>query len=106
MGKMSKPKKARKLKDFSEGNKTTRNIITVCSILFGFLIWSLLASIPSIGTFLASPRQVWKALLSESSAGGRYWKDWGRHSGREGGARKHSLFRYQGRGGFPGTAGQ
>ena len=70
MGKMSKPKKARKLKDFSEGNKTTRNIITVCSILFGFLIWSLLASIPSIGTFLASPRQVWKALLSESSAGG------------------------------------
>lgn len=73
----NKPRKIRKLKDFSNGDKKTQRIIMVCSIIAGFLLWALISSIPSIKTFLASPGQVWRALLSESAAGGRYWKDLG-----------------------------
>ena len=67
--------KQRKLKDFSEGNKTTQTIITVCSIIGGFLIWHLIASIPSVHTFLSTPWEVVLAGVAEAKAGGRYWKD-------------------------------
>jgi NitT/TauT family transport system permease protein len=70
-----KPKKMRKLKDFSDGKKSTRAILMVSSIFAGFLFWNLITLIPSINTFLASPKQVFQALLSESAANGRYFKD-------------------------------
>lgn len=69
--------KQRKLKDFSEGSKTTQTIIMICSIVGGFLLWWLIASIPSIHTFLATPPEVFAAFKAESAANGRYWKDLG-----------------------------
>ena len=44
----NKPRKIRKLKDFSNGDKKTQRIIMVCSIIAGFLLWALISSIPSI----------------------------------------------------------
>lgn len=67
--------KPRKLKDFSDGNQRTRMILMTASIICGFLLWYLITLIPSINTFLASPRQVLNALISEASANGRYFKD-------------------------------
>ena len=69
------PKKMRKLKDFSDGNKKTRLILMTISIIGGFLLWYLITLIPTINTFLASPKQVWRAMLSEIAADGRYFKD-------------------------------
>lgn len=68
-------KKPRKLKDFSDGSKRTRYILMAISIAGGFLLWFLITLIPTINTFLASPKQVWAALISESQADGRYFKD-------------------------------
>jgi NitT/TauT family transport system permease protein len=68
-------KKARKLKDFSDGSKRIRYIMMTGSIIGGILLWFLITLIPSINTFLASPKQVFAALISESQANGRYFKD-------------------------------
>ncbi|MEN6499294.1 MAG: ABC transporter permease [Rectinema sp.] len=68
-------KNRRKLKDFGDGDKKTRIILNVSSILLGVLLWYLITLIPSINTFLASPKQVYAALLSESAANGRFFKD-------------------------------
>ncbi|HKL59876.1 MAG TPA: ABC transporter permease [Sphaerochaeta sp.] len=68
-------KKARKLKDFSDGSKRVRYIMMIGSIIGGILLWFLITLIPSINTFLASPKQVFSALVSESQANGRYFKD-------------------------------
>jgi len=65
----------RKLKDFSDGSKRMRVVLNIGSVLLGFLLWYLITLIPSINTFLASPTQVFGALLSESAANGRYFKD-------------------------------
>ncbi len=67
----------RRLKDFSNGNLRNRFIFAVISIISGFFLWYLLTRIPTINTFLASPRQVLIALISESAANGRYFKDVG-----------------------------
>ncbi len=72
---ITKPQKTRKLKDFSDGKKSTRTMLMVLSIIAGFLLWYLITLMPSINTFLASPKQVFMALLSESAASGRYFKD-------------------------------
>jgi NitT/TauT family transport system permease protein len=68
-------KKTRKLKDFGDGSMRRRAILTVVSIVAGFLLWHLITLIPSISTFLASPKQVLEALVSESRANGRYFQD-------------------------------
>ncbi len=70
-----KPKKARKLKDFSDGNKQIRYTLMILSIIGGFLLWYCITLLPSINTFLASPKQVFAALIAESTANGRYFKD-------------------------------
>jgi NitT/TauT family transport system permease protein len=67
--------KTRKLKDFSDGSMKRRVLLTVVSIVAGFFLWHLITLIPSINTFLASPRQVLDALVSESRANGRYFQD-------------------------------
>lgn len=72
----SKPK-VRRLKDFSNGNKRSKTLITILSIVGGIIVWTILSQLPSLKVFLASPWQVIKALISESSASGRYWKDIG-----------------------------
>ncbi|MFA5852053.1 MAG: ABC transporter permease [Spirochaetales bacterium] len=71
----AKPKKPRKLKDFSDGGKGTRLALNSASIIVGILLWFLITLIPTINTFLASPKQVYAALLSESAANGRFFKD-------------------------------
>ena len=68
-------KKIRKLKDFSDGSVQRRVTLSVVSILGGFILWYLITLIPSINTFLASPPQVVRALISESQANGRYFRD-------------------------------
>jgi len=70
-----KPNKPRKLKDFSDGSKRKRTVLMAASIACGILFWYLVTLIPTINTFLASPKQVFAALLSESAANGRYFKD-------------------------------
>lgn len=65
----------KKMKDFSDGPRSTQRVLNIISIIAGILVWFILTRIPSINTFLASPEQVWKALLSESASDGRYWKD-------------------------------
>ena len=69
------PRKKRKLKDFSDGDPQIRFTLMVISIIGGFLLWFWITVRPTINTFLASPKQVWAALLSESAANGRYFKD-------------------------------
>ena len=68
-------KKTRKLKDFGDGPMRRRVILTVLSIIGGFFLWYLITLVPSIKTFLASPDQVLSALVSESKANGRYFRD-------------------------------
>ncbi|GAB1483095.1 ABC transporter permease [Treponema sp.] len=68
-------KKPRKLKDFSDGNQKTRTILMTASIISGILLWFLITLLPTINTFLASPKQVYAALIAESMAKGRYFKD-------------------------------
>lgn len=70
-----RPKKPRKLKDFSDGGKGTRLALNSASIIIGVSLWFLITLIPTINTFLASPKQVYAALLSESAANGRFFKD-------------------------------
>ncbi len=65
----------RKLKDFGDGPRAVRLAINIASVLGGFLLWYLITRIPTINTFLASPEQVYAALLSESAADGRFFKD-------------------------------
>ncbi len=74
-GRDAKPKKPRKLKDFSDGGKGTRLAFNSASIIIGVSLWFLVTLIPTINTFLASPKQVYAALLSESAANGRFFKD-------------------------------
>jgi sulfonate transport system permease protein len=69
------PKKPRKLKDFGDGRQSVRLALNVGSIIGGFLLWYAITRIPTINTFLASPRQVYASLLSESAANGRFFKD-------------------------------
>lgn len=69
---MNKP---RKLKDFSDGSKSSRLILNIASIVGGVLFWYLVTLVPTINTFLASPAQVYAALLSESAANWRFFKD-------------------------------
>ena len=68
-------KRRKKLKDFGDGDPRLKIIIAACSIAGGILAWYFITKIPSINTFLASPKQVYSSLLSESSASGRYFKD-------------------------------
>ena len=68
-------RKIRKLKDFSDGPVRRRILLTLLSLVAGFFLWYLFTLIPSIKTFLASPDQVLDALISESSANGRYFQD-------------------------------
>ena len=70
-------KKMRKLKDFSDGSMKRRVLLTIVSLLSGFFLWYLITLIPSIKTFLASPEQVYSALISESNANLRYFRDIG-----------------------------
>ncbi|MHB0854326.1 MAG: ABC transporter permease [Rectinema subterraneum] len=65
----------RKLKDFSDASRKMRLSLNIGSVLIGFLLWYFITLIPSINTFLASPKQVYAALISESAANGRYFKD-------------------------------
>jgi NitT/TauT family transport system permease protein len=74
-GKRNKPRKPRKLKDFSDGSKRTRALLMTASIVGGVLLWYFVTLIPTINTFLASPKQVLAALVSESAANNRYFKD-------------------------------
>ena len=71
----SQTKKPVKLKDFSDGRRATSIALNVSSIALGFLLWYLITLIPSINTFLASPAQVYAAMLSESAADGRFFAD-------------------------------
>ena len=72
---ISPKKKMRKLKDFSDGSMRRRVFLTILSLVAGFFLWYLITLIPSIKTFLASPEQVLRALISESEANGRYFRD-------------------------------
>ncbi len=67
--------KRKKMKDFSDGSKRTKSILNMLSILTGILVWFLITRIDNINNFLASPEQVVSALISESSADGRYFRD-------------------------------
>jgi NitT/TauT family transport system permease protein len=75
MARVQTSPKPRKLKDFSDGSKKRKFVLTSVSLVCGFVIWYLLTRIPSIKTFLASPGQVFSAMISESQANGRYMKD-------------------------------
>jgi len=68
-------KKMRKLKDFGDGSMKRRVILTFVSLIAGFALWYAITLIPSIKTFLASPEQVLRAMISESNANGRYFRD-------------------------------
>ena len=70
-------KKMRKLRDFSDGPMKRRVILTIISIFGGFFLWYLLTLNPSIRIFLASPAQVINALVSETQANWRYFRDVG-----------------------------
>jgi NitT/TauT family transport system permease protein len=72
---MAQKRRRRKLKDFSDGSRKRKLILTLVSILGGCALWYALSRVPSIGTFLAGPREVFGALLAESNADGRYFKD-------------------------------
>ncbi len=74
---MLKKNKVRKLKDFSDGNLVDKRKLNIISIFLGLLVWFLLTKIENINIFLASPQQVILAIISESSANGRYFKDIG-----------------------------
>jgi len=67
--------KQRKLKDFGDGNPRTKLVLMVCSIVGGIFLWFIMTLIPSINTFLASPKQVAAAFVSEVGADGRFFKD-------------------------------
>lgn len=68
-------KRPRKLKDFGDGSRGSRLALNVGSIIAGVAAWYFITKVPTINTFLASPKQVYAALLSESAANGRFFKD-------------------------------
>lgn len=65
----------RKLKDFGDGDPRVKTAIMAASIVGGVLFWFLITLVPSINTFLASPKQVAAAFLAETAADGRFFKD-------------------------------
>jgi NitT/TauT family transport system permease protein len=65
----------RRLKDFSDGSPRRKLLLTLVSLVAGFILWYAITCSPSINTFLASPKQVLGALVSESRSDGRYFKD-------------------------------
>ena len=67
--------KMRKLKDFSDGSKRQKAVLSAVSIGLGIFFWYLLTLIPSINTFLASPKQVIDELIIQINANSRYFKD-------------------------------
>lgn len=67
--------KMRKLKDFSDSNISTKRKLNIISIIVGLFIWFMLTRVENINVFLASPEQVFAAMLSEVNANGRYFKD-------------------------------
>lgn len=71
MEKTHRPQTRRKLKDFSEGKRSTRNGIMIASVLGGILVWYLLSRHPVIGIILAGPDDVIKKGLAEEWAAGR-----------------------------------
>ncbi len=58
-------RQVRKLKDFSDGSKTTRLITNVLSLVCGILIWWLLSLLPGVGVILAGPQDIIKKALPE-----------------------------------------
>ncbi|HEY8396059.1 MAG TPA: ABC transporter permease [Bacilli bacterium] len=73
--KENQPVKMRKLKDFSDGSKREKTIFSALSVALGILAWFLITLIPTINTFLASPKQVIDELVVQINANGRYFKD-------------------------------
>ena len=67
--------KMRKLKDFSDGSKRQKMIMSSVSVALGILLWYLITLVPTINTFLASPKQVYNELLVQINANNRYFKD-------------------------------
>ncbi len=67
--------KRKKMKDFGDGSKKAKTLLNIASVFTGLLVWFLITRIDNINNFLASPEQVFSALLSESAADGRYFKD-------------------------------
>ena len=61
----------KKLKDFSEGSAKVRNIMMVCSIIGGILVWYFLSKQPVIGIILAGPDDVIQRGLIEEWGAGR-----------------------------------
>lgn len=68
-------KKSKKLKQFGEGPKKTRNILMISSLIGGFLIWWFLSVQPVIGIILAGPDDVVSRGLIEEWAAGRLQKN-------------------------------
>lgn len=71
----NEPIKMRKLKDFSDGSKREKAVLSAVSIALGIVIWYLITLVPTINTFLASPKQVINELITQVNANGRYFKD-------------------------------
>ncbi len=67
--------KRKKMKDFSDGDPKKRRILNFVSVIGGIFVWFLITRIETINIFLASPEQVLSALVSESAANNRYFKD-------------------------------
>lgn len=67
--------KVRKLKDFGEGSKRTKTILSTTSVFLGIFIWYLLTLVPSVNTFLASPSQVYQEFQLQMAADNRFIKD-------------------------------
>ena len=67
--------KAKKLKDFGEGNPRVRLVMMIASLVGGILIWYLLSQHPVIGIILAGPDDVIKRGLAEEWAAGRLQKN-------------------------------
>lgn len=67
--------KARKLKNFGEGNKNLRMVMMIASLLGGILIWYLLSQHRIIGIILAGPDDVINRGLAEEWAAGRLQKN-------------------------------
>jgi NitT/TauT family transport system permease protein len=74
---VAQKRRRRKLKDFGDGSRRRKLILSLISILGGVTLWYALSRVPSIKTFLAGPREVFDALIAESNADGRYFKDIG-----------------------------
>lgn len=61
---------ARKMKDFSDGNKWVHLAIMCASIVGVFLLWWVLsANIPKVASFLSTPSAVWDAFVARVNIG-------------------------------------